>query len=151
MARAIRPAGQATRVTAHPARQAVRAIDWKIRGGLAVGPVLLLLALVPACGSPAATGTSTASLTSIQAGCQQVAAVLSNGPDPGADPVGYAEAQILPLRQLQTPDQALQAAISDLAAAYQGFYNAGGHGDAAKAAVTSAAKKINSLCPGAAS
>ncbi len=130
MARAIRPPG---------------------RWGLAAGPVLMLLALVSACSSPAATGTSTASLTSVQAGCQQVAAVLSDGPDPDADPVGYAEAQILPLRQLQTPDKALQAAISDLAAAYQGFYNAGGHGDAAKAAVTSAAKKINSLCPGAAS
>jgi len=129
MARAIRPAG---------------------RWGLAAGPVLLL-ALVSACSSPAATGMSTASLISVQAGCQQVAAVLSDGPDPGADPVGYAEAQILPLRQLQTPDKALQAAISDLAAAYQGFYNVGGHGDAAKAAVTSAAKKINSLCPGAAS
>ena len=150
MARAIRPAGQATRVTAHPARQAVRAIDWKIRGGLAVGPVLLL-ALVPACGSPAATGTSTASLTSIQAGCQQVAAVLSNGPDPDADPVGYAEAQVLPLRQVQTSDKALQAAISNLAAAYQGFYHADGQGNAVKAAVTGADKKINSLCPGAAS
>lgn len=149
MARAIRPAGQAMRETAHPARQAARAIDWKIRGGLAVGP--LLLALLPACSSPAATGTSTASLTSIQAGCQQVAAVLSDGPDPDANPVGYAEAQILPLRQLQTPDKALQAVISDLVAAYQGFYHAGGQGDAAKAAVTGADKKINSLCPGAAS
>jgi len=149
MARATRPAGQAMRVTAHPARQAVRAIDWKIRGGLAVGPVLL--ALVSACGSPAATGTSTASLTSIQAGCQQVAAVLSDGPDPDADPVGYAEAQVLPLRQVQTSDKALQAAISNLAAAYQGFYHADGQGNAVKAAVTGADKKINSLCPGAAS
>ena len=150
MARAIRPAGRAMRATAYPARQAVKAIDWKIRSGLAAGPVLLL-ALVSACSSPAGTGTSAASGTSIQAGCQQLAAVLSDGPDPGTDPVGYAQAQVLPLRQVQTSDKALQAAISNLAAAYQGFYHVGGIGKAAQAAVAGADKKINSLCPGAAS
>ena len=149
MARVRRPAGQAMRATAYSDRPAARAIDWKIRSGLAAGPVLLL-ALVSACGSPAKTGTSAASLTSIQAGCQQVAAVLSDGPDPGADPVGYAEAQVLPLRQVQTSDQALQVAISSLVAAYQGFYQADGKGKAVNAAVTGAANKINSLCPGAA-
>src|ERR1700733_15082867 len=47
--------------------------------------------------------------------CQQVTAALSDGPDPGADPVGYAEAQILPLRQIRTSDPTLKAAISRLA------------------------------------
>ncbi len=34
--------------------------------------------------------------------CKQVEAVLSDGPDPEADPVGYAQAQILPLREIHT-------------------------------------------------
>ena len=52
--------------------------------------------------------------------CQRVSAVLSNGPDPDADPVGYAEAQVLPLRQTTE-------------------------------AVAVASKKVDSICPGAAS
>src|SRR5580658_9784510 len=36
--------------------------------------------------------------------CRQVSAVLADGPDPDSDPVGYAEAQILPLRQVHTSD-----------------------------------------------
>jgi hypothetical protein len=79
-----------------------------------------------------------------------VSAVLSDGPDPGADPVGYAFAQILPLRQIQTSDSALHAAIDELATAYQEFYSSNGDKVAAKA-VSKASDKVNAICPGAAS
>ena len=76
---------------------------------------------------------------------------MIDGPDPGADPVGYAEAQILPLRQIGTANPALRAAISQLAGAYQGFFASDGKSSSAKEAVTVASKKLNSICPGAAS
>ena len=40
--------------------------------------------------------------------------MLSNGPDPDADPVGYAQAQILPLREIDTSDANLHQAIDAL-------------------------------------
>jgi hypothetical protein len=84
--------------------------------------------------------------------CQAVSAVLSDGPDPDADPVGYAFAQILPLRQIKkTSDQPLEEAIENLSQAYQEFYNAKGTGQAATSAVSAATNRINRLCPGAAS
>jgi hypothetical protein len=79
-----------------------------------------------------------------------VSAVLSDGPDPGADPVGYAFAQVLPLRQLHTSDSSLQTAIDDLATAYQDFYSSKGDKAAAKA-VSKASDEVNAICPGAAS
>jgi len=77
--------------------------------------------------------------------------VLSDGPDPGADPVGYAEAQILPLRQISSADPALRAAISMLADAYQQFFASDGKSSNAKEAVTVASRKLDAICPGAAS
>ncbi len=82
--------------------------------------------------------------------CQQISGVLSNGPDPEADPVGYALAQILPLRQIHSPDSALQQAVDALASAYQTFYRDDGTPDA-KRDVGSAGAKVNAICPGAAS
>jgi hypothetical protein len=87
----------------------------------------------------------------MSAACQQVSAVLADGPDADSDPVGYAEAQILPLRQLHTSDPALRTAISKLASAYSRFFAASGKSVAATSAVTTAARQLNSLCPGAAS
>ncbi len=83
--------------------------------------------------------------------CQQVSAVLSDGPDPDADPVGYAEAQILPLRRINAPDQALRSVIGQLANAYQQFFASNGNSSNAKEAVAVASEKLNSLCPGATS
>ena len=78
--------------------------------------------------------------------------MLSDGPDPGADPVGYAQAQVLPLRQLTISDAALRADVLALADAYQAFSTASSAGRAAAAAgVTKAENAVNSLCPGAAS
>ena len=107
----------------------------------------LAVPLVSACSSstPHASAPATAST------CQQVSAVLSDGPDPDADPVGYAEAQILPLRQISAPDQPLHAAITQLADAYQQFFASDGKSSNAKEAVSVAGNKLNSICPGAAS
>jgi hypothetical protein len=77
--------------------------------------------------------------------------VLSDGPDPDADPVGFAEAHILLLRQISTPDQTLRAALSQLADANQEFVTSNGKSANAKEAIAVTDKKINSICPGAAS
>ncbi len=128
------------------------------------GPAVLVLttlglsALLGACGSAApksgtgSAGTSgAASAAVVRTTCTQVSAVLSDGPDPGADPVGYAEAQILPLGQIHTSDARLRTAIDKLASAYRAFFDSNGSSPSAKLAVASASKQINSFCPGAAS
>jgi hypothetical protein len=109
-----------------------------------------LAALLGACTSqaPASRPVSTAA---VHATCTKVSAVLSDGPDPDADPVGYAEAQILPLGQIHAADAQLRAAIGKLAGAYRAFFASNGSSSAAKLAVAAASKRINSLCPGAAS
>ena len=75
--------------------------------------------------------------------------MLSDGPDPTEDPVGYAEAQILPLRQLHAADTRLRAAISELASAYAKFFASDGKSTAATSAVVAATTHMNKLCPGA--
>jgi hypothetical protein len=108
----------------------------------------LVVLLISACGSSA---HSTASSTAVTAStCEHISAVLGDGPDPDADPVGYAEAQILPLRQISVPDQPLRGVIGQLADAYQEFFTSNGSSNA-KEAVAVASKKLNSICPGAAS
>jgi hypothetical protein len=87
---------------------------------------------------------------SVSTACQQLSGVLSDGPDPGADPVGYAEAQVLPLRQIHTSNKALGDAIGDLADAYQQFSSTNG-ATSAKRAVSRATDMVNAICPGAAS
>jgi hypothetical protein len=128
------------------------------------GPAVLALtslglsALLGACSSaaptsgPAAAGTSRpASTTAVHAACTQVSAVLSDGPDPDSDPVGYAEAQILPLGQIHTSNAQLRTAIGKLASAYRAFFGSNGKSATAKLAVATASRQINSFCPGAAS
>jgi hypothetical protein len=114
----------------------------------------LMLALpVSACSSetsraPAASSAVHAQQAVVTA-CQQVSAVLTNGPDPGTDPVGYAQAQILPLRQVRTSDTALKKAIDSLASAYSGYATTNGASKPATTAANAAITKINKLCPGA--
>jgi hypothetical protein len=83
----------------------------------------------------------------VQQDCTAVADVLADGPDPDADAVGYAQAQVLPLRQLKVGDAALHSDVLALAAAFQAFGSGGG----SAAAVTKAENSVNSVCPGAAS
>ena len=112
---------------------------------MAVG--LLVLGTLSACAS---AGTSATASAAVRQTCQTVIAVLSDGPDPGADPVGYAEAQILPLRRIHTTDRPLQAAIDALAAAYQKVFDTNGS-KAAVAAVRGASRQVDTICPGAVS
>jgi len=120
--------------------------------------VLALAALVAlavtACGSSSAPPSSRSSSAALlgtpkQQYCVAVGDVLSDGPDPGADPVGYAQAQILPLRQLKIADAPLRRAVQALASAYQAFSS--GNGDSVSTKQVSAAEKaVNALCPGVA-
>ena len=116
-------------------------------GALIVG-LLGAAVLLGACSSPAPAGASAAAT---QAACSQVSAVLSDGPDPQADPVGYAEAQILPLGQIRTSDSQLRAAISRLAGAYREFVAGNGASHGAATAVAAASKQVDAICPGATS
>jgi hypothetical protein len=115
-------------------------------GGLALSLVVLL-----ACACSSSSPAVRAPAPAAESACEQVSAVLSDGPDPDADPVGYAEAQILPLRQISVSGQALRTAIARLADAYQQFFDSNGKSSNAKEAVAVATKKLNVICPGAAS
>jgi hypothetical protein len=123
------------------------------RGRVTVIPALAVLAVAltaSGCASGGhATPPGTATTTAADAACQQVTAVLTDGPDPGADPVGYAEAQVLPLRQVQTSDATLGAAMGALAGAYSSYSAADGKSTAATATLNAAISKINTLCPDA--
>lgn len=82
--------------------------------------------------------------------CQTIRGTLANGPDPGADPIGYAQAQIDPLREIATSDAGLKSALSSLSAAYAAFVSDGGS-KSSRRAVTSASTRLAQYCPGAAS
>jgi hypothetical protein len=103
--------------------------------------------LLAACGSSGSSHPSNDGLTSV---CRDISAVLSDGPDPGADPVGYALAQVKPLRAIQASDNALEAAIDGLASAYEQVVTTN-DSSASKYAVTEASDRVNAICPGAAS
>jgi hypothetical protein len=128
-----------------PARQAL------IRVPAGTAAAFLALA-VAACGSSSSQSSSTVSLgTAVQQDCTTVTDVLSDGPDPDADPVGYAQAQVLPLRQLTISDTALRSAVQSLASAYQKYSTSSGSTrTAAAAAVTKAENEVNKICPQAA-
>jgi hypothetical protein len=115
--------------------------------------VALLALTAAACGSTSSQTSSTVSLGSaVQQDCTSLADVLSDGPDPGADPVGYAEAQVLPLRQLTiSGDATLKQAVLTLASAYETFSTSSASTRAAASlAVTKAENEVNTICPQAA-
>jgi hypothetical protein len=128
---------------AEPARTTGRPQRGRITAVIACSAALVPLAAACSSARPAAAAAST------RRTCAQVTAVLSDGPDPGADQVGYAEAQILPLRQVHGSTPALRSAIADLADAYAKFFASNGKSAAATRAVASAAAHMNKLCPGA--
>jgi hypothetical protein len=111
-----------------------------------VATVGLLGVGVAACGSSSSASAS----VEVRQTCQQVEAVLSDGPEPIADPVGYAQAQVLPLRQIHTSDKKLHQAIDALASAYERFSVANG-ASLAKSTVSAAIREISTICTGIAS
>jgi hypothetical protein len=128
-----------------PARQRlIRTAAFALALGLGAAPLLAACSSAPAhaAGSPS---------SALSAACAHAGAALSDGPDPDADPVGYAEAQIKPLRAITTSDHALRTALSDLATAYAKVFDADGKNAAAAKAVVAASKKLNAICPGATS
>lgn len=108
----------------------------------------LLATAVAACGSSSSSHQAASALggSQVRQDCTAVSDVLSDGPDPDADAIGYAQAQVLPLRQLKIGDAALSGDVRSLAQAYQAF--SAGQGTAA--AVTKAENAVNSICPQAA-
>jgi hypothetical protein len=114
--------------------------------------VIATVLVLSGCGSNGAAGQgagSQAANAAVAQTCLEVTAVLSDGPDPTADPVGYAEAQVLPLRSIKTSVAALGRAIDDLAAAYETQFRDNAAA-AASSAVASEEANMNKLCPGAA-
>ena len=65
--------------------------------------------------------------------------------------MGYADAQVLPLRQLQVDDAQLHRAVLQLAAAYQAYSAASRQaGPAAAVQVSKSEAAVNAICPGVA-
>jgi hypothetical protein len=138
-----------SRILHHHAPPARRAL---IRAS--AGTTVAFLALtVAACASSSSAQPSSAVLgTAVQQDCTLVSDVLANGPDSDADPVGYAEAQVLPLRQLTIGDAKLHSAVLSLATAYSTFSTSTAPARAAAAkTVTKAENEVNKICPQAAS
>ena len=129
---------------ASPTRQAL------ITASAGTAAAFLALA-VAACGSASSQISSAALGTAVQQDCTTISDVLSDGPDPGADPVGYAQAQVLPLRQLTISDATLHSAVLSLATAYQTFSTSTTSTRAAAAlSVSKAENEVNKICPQAA-
>jgi len=105
--------------------------------------VLSASTLLSACGSGSSAPSNTAA---VNHACEKVVAALSDGPDPSADPVGYAEAQILPLAKIKVDDPTLQTAIDNLDSAYKKFFEANGV-QLAKAPLERALKRVTTFCP----
>jgi hypothetical protein len=112
--------------------------------------VALAVPLLTACGS-SGSGGGAASAHAPAALCQKIMGVLSDGPDPDADPVGYALSQILPLGQIHTSDQAVSTALHSLVAADHALVKSNGADKTAKADIKKADNSLNTACPGVAS
>jgi hypothetical protein len=112
---------------------------------------LAALVVLTGCAS-SSSGAKTADATALPRPpiCTQISGVLGNGPDPGDDPVGYAEAQIKPLAALHPTNPKLSSALVLLDHAYQGAFDTN-NSPASKAAVRHAQHLVNAVCPGAAS
>jgi len=109
----------------------------------------LAVPLIAACGSSASSGSSSQAKAPA-AFCQKVLAVLSDGPDPGTDPVGYALSQIGPMEEVHTTDHALATTLSALIAADHALVDSNGSDHAATKAIAKSYDALNAACPGVA-
>jgi len=78
-------------------------------------------------------------------------AVLSDGPDPDADPVGYALSQELPLSQIRSSDTAAVSTVKSLVAADRAYVQSNGTDHSAKKTIASDDAALSKACPGVAS
>jgi hypothetical protein len=107
---------------------------------LSVAAVFACAFALSACGTP----------TALQVACNKVSAVLADGPNPKADPIGYAEAQMGPLLLVHAPTKALRSALEDLSAAYVQYFTT--NGDAASKRILSrTTEQLTDVCPSLAS
>ncbi|MFZ0249364.1 MAG: hypothetical protein WAL61_05420 [Acidimicrobiales bacterium] len=121
-----------------------------LRGGVAVTGLALTVPLLAACGSGPSGGS--ASRAQAPTGlCQKLSGVLSDGPDPDVDPVGYALSQIAPLGQIHTSDHELAQRLSDLISADQTLVGSNGSDHAAAESIAKDDAALDTICPGAAS
>jgi hypothetical protein len=114
-----------------------------------VAPLALAIGAV-ACGSgPAAVNAKAASAA--PAGlCQTLEGVLSDGPDPDADPVGYAQSQVLPLQGIHSSDTAAAGSLRQLIGGDEALVQSDGTDHAATVTIKKAFAAINRACPGVA-
>jgi hypothetical protein len=118
---------------------------------MALASVAVAVPLWVACGSNSPSGAAVKSAHAPTAVCQKVLGVLSDGPDPDVDPVGYALSQILPLGQIHTSDHSVSATLRSLVKADRSLVKSKGADKAAKSGIRKADKSLNKACPGVAS
>lgn len=116
---------------------------------LGLSSLALTVPLLAACSS-SPSGGSSGQAQAPAAFCQKVLAVLSDGPDPKADPVGYALSQIAPLGQIRTSDQALARRLSSLITADRALVSSNGSDHAASTSIAKDYAALNAACPGVA-
>jgi hypothetical protein len=117
---------------------------------LGLSSLALTVPLLAACSS-SPSGGSSAQAHAPAAVCQKVLGVLSDGPDPDADPVGYALSQIGPLGQIHTSDQALAQRLSNLISADRALVSSTGSDHAATKSIAKDDAALNTICPGVSS
>ena len=91
-----------------------------------------------------ATGAGTTS-----AACAEISATLSDGPDPGVDPVGYAQAQVRPLDDLRIVATPLARDVKALDQAFRLVVIERG-APTSRRAETAAVRALDAMCPRAA-
>jgi len=119
--------------------------------GMALASVAVAVPLWVACGAASPSGAAVKSAHAPTAVCQKILAVLSDGPDPDADPVGYALSQILPLGQIHTSDHTVSTTLRSLIKDDRALVKANGDDKTAKTGIKKADKSLNKACPGVAS
>jgi hypothetical protein len=119
--------------------------SWVRRAPLVVAA--LTVPLLAACGSssPASAAKAPTSL------CNKIQGVLSDGPDPDADPVGYALSQILPLGEIHSSDSSVQHTLASLVAADKNLVKSNGSDKADSTTIKKDNAMLNKACPGVAS
>jgi hypothetical protein len=118
---------------------------------VALASVAVAVPLWVACGSTGPSGAAVSSAHAPAAVCQKILAVFSDGPDPDADPVGYALSQILPLGQIHTSDHSVSTTLHSLIREDRALVKSKGSDKSAKSGIKKADKSLNKACPGVAS
>ncbi len=123
---------------------------------LALGALALAVPLWSACNSDGGGnggGHGSAIPKAPSTVCAQLLAVFSDGPDPDADPVGYALSQIKPLGEVRSSAHSAQptlTTIRTLIAADKALVGSKGSDHSATVTIKKADDRVNDACPGVA-